>query len=62
MQLVCSTAKASPSNFFPILYPESFLLYKKAVHNGLSLEAYKPFDLQVRTYSVPLSSNVLTFV
>ena len=31
------------------LYPENFMLCKKAVYNGLSLEVYTPFDFQPRT-------------
>ena len=37
------------------------MLCKKTVYNGLSLELYTIFDLQLRTKSVPLSffdSNV----
>ena len=33
---------------FP-LYTESFMLCKKAAHNGLSLEVYTPFDSQLKT-------------
>ena len=32
------TANGSPLNFIPVLYPESFMLCKKAVYDGLSLE------------------------
>ena len=43
----------------PILYPESFMLCKKAAYNGLSLELYAPFYSQLRTSSVPFfNSNV----
>ena len=38
------TANGFLSNFIPILFPESFMLVKKAVYNGLSLELYTPFD------------------
>ena len=31
-----------------ILYPEGFMLCKKAVYNGLSLELYTPFDFKLR--------------
>ena len=44
-----SLAKRSLSNFITILYPESFMLCKKEVHNCLSLELYTPFDFQLRT-------------
>ena len=49
------TAKRSLSNFIPVLYLESFMLFKKAGYNGLSLELYTPFDFQLRTLSVTLS-------
>ena len=44
-----STAKETLSNFIPILYPESLMLCKKAVYDGLCLELYTPFDIQLRT-------------
>ena len=47
--MLCSIAKGSLSNFIPVLYPDSFMLYKKAVYSGLNLELYTPFDFQVRT-------------
>ena len=43
------SAKGSLSNFIPILYSESFMLYKKEVYNGLSLELNTPLDFQLRT-------------
>ena len=46
--LLGSTAKESLSNFISILYPESFILCKKAVYNGLSLELYNPFNSHIR--------------
>ena len=46
------TAAGSLSNFIPILYSESFMLGKKAVFNGLSLELNTPFDFELRTLSV----------
>ena len=46
--LFCSRAKGSLSSFIPILYQESFMLCKKAVYNGLSLEVYNPFHFQLR--------------
>ena len=49
MQLFYSTAKGSLTVFITTLYPETFMLYKKAVHSGLSLEVYNPFDFQLRT-------------
>ena len=61
MQLFCSTAKVSLSNFIPILYPERFMLCKEVVYNGLRLEVYIPFFIYIRTQSAPLSffnSNV----
>ena len=39
----------------------TFMLFKKAVYNGLSLELYTPFEFQLRTQLVPIcfsSSNV----
>ena len=41
--------KGALSNFIPILYSESFMLFTKAVFNGLSLELNNPFDFQLRT-------------
>ena len=48
-KLFCSTAKRFLLNFIPILKTESFVLSKKAVDNGLSLEICTPFDFQVTT-------------
>ena len=48
------TAKKSLSNFIPILYSESFVLFNKVVYNGLSLELYTPFDFQLKPKSVLL--------
>ena len=59
--MFCSTGKGSLSNVFPILYSEGFTLFKKAAYHGLSSELNTPFDLQLRTWSVPLpylNSNV----
>ena len=42
--LLCSTAEGSLSNVIPVLYPESFVLCKKAVYNDLHLELYPPFN------------------
>ena len=40
------------------IYPHSifgtFMLFKKAVYNGLSLELYTPFEFQLRTELVPI--------
>ena len=39
----------------------TFILFKKAVYNGLSLELHTPFEFQLRTQLVPIcfsSSNV----
>ena len=54
-----STTKESLSNFIPILHPEGFMLCRKAVYNGLSLELYTPFNLHLRTKSVPLSFSYI---
>ena len=46
-----------------MLYSENYMLCKKAIYNGLSLELNTPFDFQLREQSVPLSffnSNVST--
>ena len=43
-----SLSYGSLSNLIPILYPESFMLFKKGVYNDLSLELYTPFDFQLR--------------
>ena len=51
----CSIVKESLSNFIPILYSESFMLCKKAVYNGLSLELNTPFEFQLRILLVALS-------
>ena len=48
MQWFSSTAKGSLSNFAPILYSESFMLFKAAVFKDLSLELSTPFDFQLR--------------
>ena len=47
--LFCSTAKGYLSNFISILYSESFMLCRKGVYNGLSLEFNTPFDFKLRT-------------
>ena len=39
----------SLADFIPILYQESFMLYKKVVCNKLSLELNNLFDSQPRT-------------
>ena len=44
--IVFSTAKGFLSNFIPTLHPESFILCKKAVYNGLCLKVYIPFELR----------------
>ena len=44
--IVFSTAKGFLSNFIPTLFPESFILCKKAVYNGLCLKVYIPFELR----------------
>ena len=31
-----------------MLYPESFMRYRKAVYNGLKLELDTPFDFELR--------------
>ena len=49
MSLFCSIAKGSLSNFIPILYSESVMLFKKAVYNNLSLELNTQFDFHLRT-------------
>ena len=49
----CFTLLVSLSIFIPILYAERFMLCKKALYNGLSLELYTSFDFQLRTQSVP---------
>ena len=55
MQWFSSTAKGSLSNFAPILYSESFMLFKAAIFKDLSLEFSTPFDFQLRLWSVLLS-------
>ena len=45
----CSPAKGSLSNYIPCLYQESFVLIKKALCNGVSLEVYAHFNFQLRT-------------
>ena len=55
MSLFSSTAKGSLSNFIPILYSASVMLFKKAVYNDLSLELNTQFDFHLRTWLVPLS-------
>ena len=55
MQWFSSTAKGSLLNFTPILYSESFMLFKAAVFKDLSLELSTPFDFQLRLWSVLLS-------
>ena len=42
--LFCSTAKRSLLNVIPVLYPESFVLCKKAVYNHLHLDLYPPLN------------------
>ena len=59
--MVFPTAKGPLSIFFPILYSESFILFKKAVYNGLSLELNIPFVFQLRTESAPLSFLILMY-
>ena len=58
--MFCSTAKGFLSNFILILCPESFILLKKTVNKGLSLELNTPFDFQLITQS--LSAPVLNSV
>ena len=40
-----SRAKGTLSNFIPILYLESVMLYTKPVYNGLSLELNTPLNI-----------------
>ena len=47
--MFCSIAKVSLLHFVPILYSESFTLFKEAVYNGLSLELNTPSNFQLRT-------------
>ena len=47
--MFCSIAKGSLFHFVPILYSESFTLFKEAVYNGLSLELNTPSNFQLRT-------------
>ena len=54
--IVCSTAEGSILNFIPVLYPERFMLCKKAVNNGLSQQVYIPFSFQLRIQWMPLFS------
>ena len=49
-----STPKGCLSIFFPILYPESFMLCKETVYNGLNLRLYTPFDFKLKIQSAPL--------
>ena len=36
-------------NFISVLYPGSFVPFKKVVYCGVSLKMYMPFDFQLRT-------------